>query len=63
MEYYNEDGENITRFINSGRTKIFDPTKEAEAKKYAKVRKSYVYSVYVKTEKTPKYHFGYAVPK
>lgn len=59
----NEFGDDVTKHINEGRTKVFSTYREAYNHNF--IRRSYIYEVImVKTVGSQKIksHFGYAVP-
>ena len=59
----NEFGDDVTKFINEGRSKVFRTYRQAY--EYNFIRRSYIYEVImIKTigNQKIKSHFGYAVP-
>lgn len=62
MVYRNQDGKNVTAHIESGRTKKFSLEEKEKAERYAALKRSYVYPLYLETRRVKKYHCGYAVP-
>jgi hypothetical protein len=54
---YNDEGYEVTKYVNSGRTKVFYEKQEAE--KHAKKIRTYLYPIYDKRGM----FYGYGVPK
>lgn len=62
MVYSDQEGTNVTSFIELGKTRKFELEEKEAAQKYAALKRSYVYPLYLETRRVTKYHCGYAVP-
>jgi len=59
--YQTKEGVDVTKFIEEGRTKVFDT--ETEAYQYARKTNSYHYPIYKEDENKKKTLAGFGVPK
>ena len=54
---YNDEGYEVTKYVNSGRTEVFD--KKSDAENHAKMIRTYLYPIYDRRGM----FYGYGVPK
>jgi hypothetical protein len=62
MKYLTRDGVDVTKRIESGKTKKFSIDEEQQAIEYAAEKRSYVYELMFESRRVTLKHIGYAVP-